>query len=102
MATLKTPHISTDMFTYSGKTKTFAAEMSDFGPSGLPFGRVFDDACDEGFTLMNPATKGTRAFCLFQTHIDREGDVTHWEYRELNEKSGRLVENGLKVVIFND
>lgn len=65
--------VSTRQFTWVKATRQFVAEIS----STHGFGRVYDDACDEGLTLVAPS--GRQVVCAVQTtHRDAEGDITDW------------------------
>lgn len=79
--------VSTRQFTLDGAT--FVAEISDFGP-GFKFGQVYDDACDEGITLVS---QWTGAEIVFAVHHEerRDGDLLWWELRavRLHAEPGR-------------
>lgn len=108
MSLLHPNPVSTDRFTFDHDTRTFVAEASDFGSlrdrlatNGLvgPFGRVYDDACDIGLTLVSHVS-GTRVvFAVEHEERDREGDLLYWDLlpAQLHERTA-----GLKVRIFND
>ena len=109
MATLQTRvHLSTD-FTYDPTTKTFSAEASDFVErlSRGPFDRLYDDACDEGFTIHSATTHYEVTFYVDAVHRDRDGDITHWTMKPTTESIRRLESYcphvaTLRVVLFND
>lgn len=100
MSVIRTKSHSTQQFTYLPSSRTFSAEASDFGPSEYT-GRIYDDAADESFWLVSHKTGREKPFVLWRTH-SRDGDLTHWEFREINPRSGRTVEGGLRVFVFND
>ncbi len=52
------PIHNTNQFDWDGATKIFSADASTLGwPVGAPaLGRVYDDAADEGFTLVSAKT----------------------------------------------
>jgi hypothetical protein len=84
--------ISSDSFSF--KDNTFSAEISDFGPN-FRFGRVYDDACDEGFTIVSSRTGKAAVFAL--NRILGTEDLEGWDFV--------CVTPGLKnlrAVIFND
>lgn len=98
---LQTVVIDTLNFTVNGFTKTLCMEHSDTGNANL-FCPLYDDACDVGFTLRNPATGHTTRWFQDETHR-REGEVTHWTFKPTSEtllKYPRL--EGWTVIIFND
>lgn len=87
--TLKTPSTPIAQFRYSAASGSFTADISETNG----FGRIFDDACDEGLTIIG-ATGREVQFVIEQAHRDREGDLTHWTLRSVD---GRFT-----AVIFND
>jgi hypothetical protein len=60
------------------QTRTFCAEMSD-----LPgFGRVWDDACDEGLTLISSRDNSqVVVFAVDHEERDADGDLLWWDLR---------------------
>lgn len=71
MSLLKPCPIFTDAFHYDGATNTFTAEAS-----GLPrMGRVYDDACDVGYTLISERTGREVVFVVTHEERDREGEL---------------------------
>lgn len=78
MAVLSPPRISTAAFTFAGGM--FAADASDL-TGQLRLGRVYDDACDEGFTLVSHRTSREVVFALHHEERDREGDLLYTEFR---------------------
>lgn len=73
--TLKPCPVSTSLFT-RGTNGVYVAEMSDL-PYGL--GRVYDDACDEGLTLVSART-GREVVMVVSDVRTRDGEL---EYLEL-------------------
>jgi hypothetical protein len=84
----------TTAFNWDAANRMFSAEASDLGPS-FRFEQVYDDACDEGMTLISHRT-GQAVTCAV-THVerDREGDLLYWDLLPLGNKCFR-------VRIFND
>lgn len=72
MAILRPTPVPTNLFTVSrdGRGLILAACLSDL--TRYPFGRVFDDACDEGFTLVSHNT-GTEIVCAVSAEV-RDAD----------------------------
>lgn len=91
---LKPSPICSSMFVFNNNT--FIGEISDFGPK-FDFGRVYDDACDEGFSIISKKT-GKHAVFAFENHeTDLEGELIAWVFK--------CVTPGLKYLeakIFND
>lgn len=86
--------ISSSRFSFKGNT--FSAEASDFG-GRLKLGRVFDDACDEGFSIVSAKTGKIAVFALYDHEEDGEGDLVSWIFRCVTPGLTHL-----KAVIFND
>ena len=95
---LKPCPISSDCFSYHKTNKTFYAEASDFfGPRTLVPERVWDDAADLGFSIVNPRTGRHVVFSGEQIVNDPEGDIAYWEYVCVTPML-----RDLKCKIFND
>lgn len=85
--------ISSDLFCF--KNNTFIAEASDLQDTVL--GQVYDDACDEGFTIISKKTGKPAVFAMNEIKRDREGDLVSWEFVCVTPGL-----KALKAVIFND
>jgi hypothetical protein len=69
----------------------YVAEIS----STHGFGRVYDDACDAGLTLVTE--DGTEiVYVVNRTHVDADGDITHWTLVPA------LGPSNLTMTLFND
>jgi hypothetical protein len=90
-----TPRPSSN-FTFNKKTNTFSAEASDFGRT-FELDRVYDDACDEGFSIVSAKTGKIAVFALYNHEEDEEGDLISWIFRCVTPGLTHL-----KAVIFND
>jgi hypothetical protein len=75
--TLSPARVSTNSFQWDADRRMFSTEISDLGRE-FNFGQVYDDACDEGLTLIGART-GEAVTCTV-THVerDREGDLLYW------------------------
>lgn len=95
------PKYSTELFTYSKENRTFIIERSlvdnEFGEM---MGPLFDDACDEGFTLVSHLTDKEILYFYADKVYDEEGDVERWNFKEC-ELPGKPY-FGTSVVVFND
>lgn len=76
--------IGTELFSYDGKTSTFAAEISGMGLPAVP----------KTLRVKSQWTGRVLVFRLARTVRDRDNDVTFWEYKSLT--------GGLSLVLFND
>lgn len=79
------PQINTDMFNYHDGT--FTACISDL-----------DDFLPGLFELISQRTAEAVTMIAVAQHNDREGDITHWEYKPRDPNESRFV----NLVIFND
>jgi hypothetical protein len=86
--------ICSTYFAYSAGTKTFATEASDL-PQGFDLNRVYDDAIDEGFTIVSKRTGTEVVFRKDRLVKDAEGDIQAWEFSSVTIL-------GFKAMIFND
>jgi hypothetical protein len=88
---------STDLFSF--KNNTFVVEDSTLrAPWNGPSGRVYNDACDVGFTLVNQKTGGEIVMAQDGTDKDREGEVLGWRFTCVYPKKFKH----LKALIIND
>lgn len=96
MGLLHPPRVSTDRFHYDAATGTFMADASDL--SDLRLGRVYDDACDEGLTLVSATTGTELVYAVHQEHRDREGELL---FTELRPAPGQT-SHRFRMAIYND
>lgn len=90
MATLNPCPISISRFTRTGNV--FAADMSE-----VALGRVYDDACDEGLTLVTDTGRMV-VMGIEREHRDREGELQYLELRPV-----KNAECGFAIVhLYND
>lgn len=92
---LRPAPVSTRQFAYDARERKFIGEISDTHG----FGRVYDDAADEGLTLVSHRTGAEVVFAVWADRRDADGDVTSWELRPVREV-GAMV--GVTLVLFND
>jgi len=91
--TLNPKPVSTNQFHYDSVGREYVGEMS----STNGFGRVYDDACDEGLTLVSSRTGKSVVFVVDATIRDAEGDIEYWMLVPATERSLRI-----SVRLFND
>ena len=89
------PMLSASQFHYHRDTKTFTQELSSLG-NAQPWGRLYDDACDEGFVLVSPWTQRKIPFYLASCDTNQEGEVHGWWFKSTDKFSP------FKVLIIND
>lgn len=86
--------ISSSKFSFKGNT--FSAEASDFGRK-FGLGLVYNDACDEGFSIVSVKTGKIAVFALNDHEEDSEGDLISWIFKCVTPGLTHL-----KAVIYND
>lgn len=92
---LKPSPQSSSRFFFNKETNTFVAEISELGRS-FDLGRVYDDACDIGFTIISEKTGNPAVFALSNTN-QSEGGYDSWDFICVTPGL-----KNLKAVIFND
>lgn len=98
-------HFSTRLFSYNKESKVFSTEMSTLDQGGRKqvFCQVYNDAADEGFTLVSHQTGYAIKFVLNHVERDNEGDILFWDMvadaRDIRRKPEC---NGVTIRIFND
>lgn len=92
MLALKPAPVSTRQLTYFADKNTFVGDMSEI----RGFGRVHNDSCDEGFTLVSSRTGMEVVVVVIEVHTDAEGDITHWDLVPTDPS------RNFTVTIFND
>ncbi len=90
------PAVSTAKFTYTDNV--FIGEVSELGmdPTRPVFGPVYDDACDEGLTLISHVTGAEVVFVVTHTEY-RDGDLLWWDLRAVTKGHKHLT-----IKLFND
>jgi len=63
---------------FSFNTNTFISNFSTLGPY-FRFGLVYDDACDEGFTVVSSRT-GKKAVFAYDRNDVSDGEVTGYRF----------------------
>lgn len=94
---LRPAPVSTDRLHYTPARNEFTAEISDLG-RGFNFGRVYDDACDVGVTVVSARTGREIVFAVEHEDRDREGELLSWTLRPANRNEW----GAGSLVIFND
>ena len=89
---LKPTPISSSYFHY--EKGQFVAERSDL--NDITLSRVYDDAADIGFSILNERTGKHVVFTNEKTHY-ADGDVSHWTYKCVTPGFEHL-----SALIFND
>lgn len=94
---------STEQFSYDNKT--FRAEVSDLSRGGHMsiFGMIYNDACDEGLTLVSHKTGKEAKFAVDYIHKDNENDIMWWTLVPTRDTIRHLPSlRNIRVVIYND
>lgn len=87
---LKPAPVSHRQFTYDPATLTFSAEISETHG----FGRVYDDSCDDGLTVIGKTGREV-VFVVSREQRDAEGDIQSWHLLSVNPA-------GFAMTIWND
>jgi hypothetical protein len=93
MTMLRPNPIPIERFVWIPETRTYVAEASDLGP----FGRVWDDACDEGLTLIS-ARRNLEIVFTVEVTATEDNDILWWDLIPADRK--HPVTFGVRV--FND
>jgi hypothetical protein len=98
MTLLRPCPIHTSRLNYNAAERTFSEEASTIGAPG----RVYDDACDVGYTLVSARTGREVVFAETFTRYDNEGDIVYWVYEPepYQRRLGELA--GVRLIVFND
>jgi hypothetical protein len=96
MSLLKPAPVSLRQFNWHPAERKLTGEIS----STHGFGRVYDDACDEGLTVVNPRTGVEVVFVVDYVERDAEGDVRWWTLRPA--APGHDLVHDITVTLFND
>lgn len=86
--------VSYRQLSWDSTRRAFIADASDL--KGL--GRVYDDACDEGFTVVGKTGREV-VFVLDDEKRDDEGEVHYWTFVPARPGDRTLVAS---AIIFND
>lgn len=92
---LKPSPVSTKSLDWDSEERNFFADISDLGKE-FHFGRVYDDACDEGLTLVSEWTGREIVFVVYEEWKDEEGDILGWELKPVS----NIV--NCTITLFND
>jgi hypothetical protein len=98
MAVLSPPEISTDLLTWCPEERIFVAEVSCLPVSP---GRVYDDACDVGFTLESARTGRKVVVAEERTERDAEGEILFVDLVPVDAR-GPVRSPEFRVRVFND
>jgi translation initiation factor IF-1 len=86
------PRIEHDIRSFTWHLNVGTAEMSDFANKKI-MTKMFRDACDEGFSVVNHKSGIKRDFFLTRVN-EQEGDLVNLEFQTSDGK--------LTIIIFND
>jgi len=77
MTLLRPNPVSVDLFMWDTPTQKYVAEASDLGLTG--FGRVYDDGCDVGLTLVSTKAPGTEIVFAVEVEATEDDDILWWD-----------------------
>lgn len=88
-----TSQLSTKLFDYNGKSKTFVAEASELPENFAPGNSYSYGKYLPAITLISEKTGAPKVFFLKETDVNREGEIQGWNFYSAD---------GLKALIIND
>lgn len=98
------PRHSSKKFSYDSDTNAFTAWAStlDEGMKKHMFGRIFNDACDEGMYIVSDKTGAEAGFAVDREERNDDNDITSWVLKPTDETKRKfpLLKNAT-VTIFN-
>lgn len=89
-------------FSYDDSRKTFYADISDLVGKGFfsdLVRKLYDDAVDVGFGIMNNKTQKTVYFVFSHEETDGEGEVIRWHFTSI---PNEVCSTPLHCVVNND
>lgn len=95
---------STNMFIYDKKNRSFLQELSslDIRPNQRLFHRIYQDACDEGITLISSRTGHEVDYYIDKIDTD-EGDIWGWHLLPTPESIRKVPQaKGTSILLIND
>ena len=94
--------ISINEFTHAVQSKSFVMDASD-KPTYNFHQRIYDDACDVGFTVINPKTRVTILVTQEKEMVDGDGEIHGWVFTPTWEDiKGNALLKDYKFLIYND
>ena len=97
---LNTAVVSSNAFTHHAAQKVITTEASTLDREPA---RLYDDACDVGYTLRNAKTNNLTRWYFEKYVHDKEGDLVKTLYRPCSEsvrKNPQLA--GYTMIVYND
>lgn len=95
------PVLSVNLFRFDADDWVFTAEESTLrGNVGRWYGHAFNDACDDGFGILNEKSGKIVYFCRVSTDV-KDGEEMGWWYRPFKGQDV-LGEDELRVLVIND
>ncbi len=96
--------VSTKLFDYDSKTKSFSAEISTLeGKYGPCFHRIYNDACDLGLILVSAKTGVETKWAIDDEKRDDKGDLMYWKLVPTAETKRKVpAVRDCTMIVFND
>jgi hypothetical protein len=92
---LKPKPVSTRQLHYNPKSRRFLGDISDTHG----FGRVYNDACDEGLTLVSERTGTEVVFAVTKETRNSEGETLWWDLTPVSDDELNVQ---CRIRLFND
>ncbi len=93
--------IGSEMFFYSGSTKTFVGDASSLPRWFDPMRRVWGDACDAGFVLVSEKTGAKVVFTFNHADLNDEGETVGWYFKAEPLINPKIVDTEYTLLIIN-
>ncbi len=100
MAVICLLRYSTKLFHWDKETRTLTAEASDLERFEQIFDRIWDDAADEGFTLVSHHTGRQVTFVITVTEYTPDRDIAGWWLKPV--RIGARDVQDIRVHVIND
>lgn len=85
---------------WSANGLEYTTEASDLGR--CPFGRVYDDAADEGFKLLSPRTGQEIVLAVNSVKRNADNEIQWWDLRPVGALPAHLRDLNMLVRVYND
>lgn len=82
---------------YHAPSRSLTIEESTLRANRKAPGQVYNDACDEGFTLISHRTGNEVIVAMHEIKRDHDGDVQAWIYKSVWPRDANIT-----LMVFND
>ncbi len=94
---------SSNLFTYSAKTHTFIAEVSELSYNKPSWCSSIGESDKMGFQMLSSKTKNVIEFYINECHKNDDNEITHWILIPTPTSLDKFPHmKGVMITIFND